>query len=216
MITMQDLKNREFWLKQRYRSIGGSDAACLLGMNPYMSNVELWEIRTHRRKRDDISDIPFVKYGIEAEEHLRELFKLDFPEYSVEYVENNLWINDRYPFAHASLDGWMTDEDGRKGILEIKTVNMVNQAMKRKWDDRIPDNYYCQVLWYMGVYEADFAELKAQLKWNRDGSIFLVTKHYHIERKDVEDEIDYLMEKGEEFYEYIKTDTCPPLVMPEI
>ena len=216
MITMHDLKNREFWLKQRFRSIGGSDAACLLGLNPYMNNVELWEIRTHRRKREDISDLPVVKYGIEAEEHLRELFKLDFPQYQVFYVENNLWVNDKYPFAHASLDGWMTDEEGRKGILEIKTVNMVNQAVKAKWDDQIPDNYYCQVLWYMGVYEADFAVVKAQMKWERGDSVMLVTKHYHIEREDVEDEIEYILQKGAEFHEYIKSDTCPPLNLPAI
>ena len=215
-VTMHDLKNREFWLNQRYRSIGGSDAATIMGVNPYMNNVELWEIRTHRRKREDISDVPYVRYGIEAEDHLRELFKLDYPQYQVEYVENNLWVNDKYPYAHASLDGWMTDEDGRRGVLEIKTVNVVNPAVKQKWDDRIPDNYYCQVLWYMGVYEADFAVIKAQLKWERGDSVLEVTKHYHIEREEVEDEIEYLMQKGAEVHEYIKSDTCPPLNLPEI
>lgn len=56
---------------------------------------------------------PYVKYGTEAEKHLRELFKLDYPQYQVGYVENNMFTNDKYPWAHASLDGWLMDRDGR-------------------------------------------------------------------------------------------------------
>jgi predicted phage-related endonuclease len=37
---------REGWLKERREGIGGSEAAAILGMNPYMTNVELWEYKT--------------------------------------------------------------------------------------------------------------------------------------------------------------------------
>ena len=86
---------------------------------------------------------------------------------------------------------------------------------KEKWNKQIPMNYYCQVLFYMAVCEADFAVLKAQLK-TVFGVPYLQTKHYHIERKDVQDDIDYLMKKGEEFWQYVKAGKCPPLVLPEI
>jgi len=115
MVKMKTLASHEEWLANR-KKIGGSDAACILGLNPYKSNIELFDIKTGRAEQEDISEKPYVKYGTEAEELLRELFKLDFPQYKVEYVENNMWTNDKYPFAHASLDGWLTDGNGRKGI----------------------------------------------------------------------------------------------------
>lgn len=216
MVEMIQLKDRAEWLEARKNRIGGSDAACIVGMNPYRSNVELWEIKTGQVEAEDISDKPYVKYGSEAEQHLRELFKLDFPQYKVSYVEDNMWLNDKYPFAHASLDGWLEDEQGRQGILEIKTTNILQSMQKGKWKNRIPDNYYCQVLWYLGVTDFDFAILKAQMKYDYEGDIMLNTKHYKIERKDVIEDIEYLFKEAKEFSEYVKNDTIPPLKLPVI
>ena len=208
---------REEWLEERKKGIGGSDAATILGLNPYKTNMQLWEEKTGRRQAEDISEKEYVKYGTNAEDLLRELFKLDYPKYEVKHDENTIIKHPKYPFLFASLDGTLIDiETGEMGILEIKTTNILQSMQKEKWKEKIPDNYYCQVLWYMGVYEADFAVLKAQLKWERGESVLEVTKHYQIELEEVKDEIDYLMNKGAEFYEYIKTDTCPPLNLPEI
>ena len=214
MVEMLTLNSREEWLQKRTSYIGGGECSCLVGLNPYMSNVELWAQKTGRAKREDISDKSFVRYGTEAEQYLRELFKLDFPQYKVDYVENNLWLNNIYPFAHASLDGWLTDADGRRGILEIKTTNILQSMQKEKWNHRIPENYYCQILHYLAITDFDFAILKAQLKYDYDGEIFLNTKHYFIERAEVEADISYLMQAEEKFAEYIVDDVEPPLILP--
>ena len=63
MISMQSFKTRQDWLKARQGRIGGSDAAAILGMNPYKTNVQLWEEKTGRRQHEDISEKPYVKYG---------------------------------------------------------------------------------------------------------------------------------------------------------
>ena len=187
-----------------------------MGRNPYKTNIELWQEKTGRTFPEDISDKPYVKYGIAAEEHLRELFKLDHPEYTVCYEENNIWINDQMPWAHASLDGWLIDQEGRNGIWECKTTNILQSMQKEKWKQQIPDNYYVQILHYLMVTEFDFAELKAQLKYDLGGEVYLQTRHYHIERSDVQEDIDYLMQKEAEFWEFVKSDTRPPLILPEI
>lgn len=216
MVKKNIFNNREDWLKNRILGIGGSEISAVVGCNPYMDNVTLWEIKTGRRRADDISDKPYVQYGTQAEEYLRALFALDFPQYKVMYEENNSFTNDRYPFAQASLDGWLEDDKGRAGILEIKTTEILRSMQKEKWKDRLPDNYYCQILYYLAVMDADFVVLKAQLKTDFGGDIQLHTKHYHIERSEVQDDIDYLMQKGAEFWEYVKSDTRPPLMLPEI
>lgn len=215
-VEMKILKTHEDWLKNRINGIGGSQISSVIGENPYMTNVELWEYKTGRSKPEDISDKPYVQYGTNAEHHLRELFALDFPQWKVEYVENNSWRNDKYPWALASLDGWITDEQGRRGVLEIKTTEILQSMQKEKWKDQIPMNYYCQVLFYMAVIEADFAILKAQLKTVFDGVPYLQTKHYTIEREKVQADIDYLMREGAAFWEYVKNDTRPPLRLPNL
>lgn len=217
MIHKTILDSREEWLEHRLNGIGGSEISAIIGCNPYMTNVDLWKYKTGQLEHEDISDKSYVKYGTNAEPLLRELFKLDYPEYEVFYEENNSFRNDKYPFALASLDGWLVErETGRKGVWECKTTNILQSMQKEKWNGRIPDNYYCQVLMYMAVIEADFAVLKAQLKTEFNGEVYCQTKHYKIERSDVEQDIEYIMQKGAEFWEYVKTRKQPPLLLPEI
>lgn len=217
MITMQQLESRSDWLRHRKSYIGGSDAACIVGENPWKTNQELWEEKTGRRKPEDISDKPAVKYGTMAEEHLRELFKLDYPGLRVDYVENNFWTNTEKQWAHASLDGWLTDEEGRLGILEIKTTTIQNAAQRAKWEEGIPQNYYCQILHYMMVTGAAFAILKAKIRWEIPGAEpFAQIKHYRVERVDVEADLEYLEEAEKEFARLIEEDKEPALILPEI
>ena len=217
MIEMSVLKDRNEWLENRFKGIGGSEISAVVGCNPYLDNVTLFEYKTGRKQAEDISEKPYVLYGTNAEEHLRALFALDFPQYKVEYVENNSFFNDKYPWARASLDGWLTDQDGRKGILEIKTSEILNSQHREKWkDDHIPQNYYCQIIFYMAVLEAEFCVLKAQLKTVFEGVPYLQTKHFFINREEVQEDMDYLMKKGGEFWEYVKKNQYPPLMLPPI
>ena len=133
------------WLNARH-GIGGSDASAVLGLSPYKTNVDLYLEKIGQRVPADISGEDYVRYGHDAEPLLRSLFALDHPEYKVEYFGDNMIRNEKYPWAHASLDGELTDQDGRKGILEIKTTNILQGMQREKWRDQIPDNYYIQVL----------------------------------------------------------------------
>lgn len=154
------------WLKARTYGIGGSDASAIVGMNPYKTNIDLFEEKIGRRVPEDISDKPYVRYGTLAEEHIRALFSMDYPEYKVSYHENRILRSKAYPFLQASLDGELEDENGRKGILEIKTTNILQSMQYEKWKDRIPDNYYIQVLHYLLVTGYEFVVLRAHLLGN--------------------------------------------------
>lgn len=212
---MKQCCSHEEWLARRTHSIGGSDASCIVGMNPYKTNIELYNEKKGIIRTEDISDKPYVIYGTKAEEYLRELFALDYPQYEVGYLENNMFTNSKYPYAHASLDGWLTDkETGKKGILEIKTTEILRSMQREKWKDRLPDNYYIQILHYLMVTEYDFVILKAQLKTTFEDDVYLQTKHYHIDRVDVEDDIQYLAEKELQFYECLKNGKEPNMVLP--
>ena len=208
--------SRAEWLKARTGQIGGSDASACVGMNPYKDNVQLWMEKRGLLIPEDISGKSYVQYGIRAEAHLRELFALDFPDYQVFYDENNLFLNPEYPWMHASLDGELVDPDGRKGILEIKTTNLLQSMQKERWKDRIPDNYFCQILHYLAVTGWEFAILKAQIKSEWAGEIRILTKHYKIERSEVEEDIRYLIDAEKRFWDCVVSGRKPDLILPEI
>lgn len=210
------LGSREEWLQARKNHIGGSDASACVGVNPYKSNVELWEEKSGLRLPEDISEKEYVIYGTRAEDYLRGLFSLDFPEYQVFYEDNNMFLNSDYPWMHASLDGELVDQAGRKGILEIKTTNLMQSMQKEKWQDQIPDNYFCQVLHYLAVTGYEFAVLKAQLKSKWGGELRITTKHYFIERKDVEEDIKYLVDAEKRFWKCVESGRRPDLILPAI
>lgn len=216
--------SRDEWLKARKNHIGGSDASACVGMNPYKDNIQLWEEKMGLVLPEDISEKSYVKYGTEAEMHLRELFAMDYPQYRVHYEENNMFLNPDYPWMHASLDGELeetvTDEDGnehiRHGILEIKTTNILQSMQKEKWRDRIPDNYYIQVLHYLAVTGWDFVVLKAQLKSEFFGDVRITTRHYRIEREDVLEDIAYLIDAERKFWDCVTSGRRPDLILPAI
>ena len=211
-----DSGDRSNWLANRSFGLGGSDAAAIVGMSPYKNNVQLWEEKTGLRKREDISWKPYVQYGIKAEPLIRSLFELDWPDMAVEYHPHRILRSKARPFMMASLDGELTDQNGRRGILEIKTSNIIQSVQYEDWKGRIPAAYYCQLVHYFAVTGYDFAILRAHLvsSWGTDRKTSV--RHYVIERSEVQDDMDFLIEQEAEFWQHIKSGTRPELVLPAI
>lgn len=205
--------NREQWLELRKHGIGASEAAAILGMNPWKTNIQLWQEKTSEIEPEDISDKPVVKYGNDAESLLRELFILDFPHYDVKYDEFKMFHNDKHPFIFATLDGWINGE--KMGVLEIKTTQIMNPMQWGKWKDGVPDNYYIQCLHQLLATGYDFAVLKAQIKHGFE-DVKLTTRHYFIEREDVLEDMEYLLEAEIKFWNQVQNKVKPALILPEI
>lgn len=217
-MTEITITNDKQWHLERAKGIGASEASAIIGMNPYMSNVDLWRIKTGRKKAADISSDAHVTYGHAAEGPLRELFALDYPQYEVEYRgAYDLVRNKDYPFILATLDGRLIERDtGRLGVYEGKTTEILKSMQKEKWYNGIPNNYYCQVIHQLIATEFDFTVLNAQLKRVYGWEVNTETRRYIIERSEVKDDIEYLMEQEINFWEkYVKRDIEPPLILPD-
>lgn len=214
---IHQINNHDEWLKTRQvQGIGGSEAGCILGKNKYQSNVELWELKTGKREAPDLSGNAAVQFGKYAEPLLRDLFKQDYPEYKVDYHEFWMYVNDEYPFIFATLDGELTDSDGRKGILEIKTTTIQNKSQWDEWENKIPDSYYVQILHQLAATGWEYAILKAYIRYYVDGEVRVTIRHYRIDRKDVESEISYLIQEEAKFWMNVQNNTRPALKLPEI
>ena len=218
---------RTEWLEERKKGIGGSDAAAILGLNPFVTNVELWEIKTGRKEQEDISEKECVKFGVAAEDHIRKMFALDYPEFTVSNQEFKTYTNPEYPFIKGSFDGNLLHiPTSKEGVFEAKTGTIRRYTDWVKWggknftEMRIPQNYYCQILHYFLVRkDFEYAVLKARLKEvavSQDG-IFNEQKvhirHYFIERFKCEADLQRLLTAEIKFWEYVEHDIRPPLIL---
>lgn len=189
------------------QGIGASEAAAVVGMSPWMSKLELWRLKVGAEKAKDLSGSAAVSRGVRMEPVLRDLYAAMHPHFTVDYHAYDILYQKERPFIFATLDGEVTDERGRKGILEIKTSSPNGKAGWAKWDGRVPDNYMTQILHQMLATGYEFVDLMASLE-NMDGDLSIRT--YHFERAEQETDMAWLLEKETDFYQNNVLNGVPP------
>lgn len=210
-------KSHDEWLENRKKGIGGSDAAAILGISPFKTNVDLWLEKTGQKEPDDISNEEKVKYGHDAEDSIRKLFILDHPEYELFHNEFMILRSNKYPFLQASLDGELTEiATGRKGIYEGKTTEIMNKRMLNEWNGQVPIYYYVQCLQYLIVTGYDFVWLRAELKFAWDMNRKEI-RDYYFTREEAINDMKYLFKKELIFWKKnIMEGVKPGLILPAI
>ena len=213
------LKSEAEWKQERSYGIGASECAAAIGMSKWKSNVQLWEEKVGLREPEDISGKPFVQFGHDAEPHIRALFALDHPELEVIYDSPYKIIrNTDHPFIFASPDGELIERaTGKRGGLEIKTTEIMRGTQWKQWDNRIPDQYYCQVCHQMIAADWEFVILRARIKWTtRERERRVDVREYRIDREDVEEDIKYIRGELIAFWKLVEEKQRPALKLPEI
>lgn len=191
--------NRKEWLKGRINSLGASEVSSVLGCG-FQTPLDLWNVKTGKVKPKDLSDNERVKYGTEAEEHLRALFALkSHDKYSIEYFPYRVYL-DEQNYRSCTLDGELTRLcDRTKGVLEIKTVQINSKRDLEEWNGKIKMTYYIQVCQQLSVTGYDFAVVYAELCFP-DGNSEL--RQYLIERSEqVENDIAYVERTAVKWWE---------------
>ena len=202
--------NENEWHEIRRKHIGGSDVSIIMGYNEYKNPVTLWEEKTGRKKQDDLTQNEAVQRGNMSENLLIEHFKINNPGYSVGKIENSL-ENLQFPFMIANLDGTLEHKELGKGVLEIKTATCHSYAVYLdKWKTDIPIEYYLQIQHYLSVTNYNYAILYADIRLEYTEEKRHEIKQYFIKRND--EDINQIVEKEKEFYQYLVEDKQPPLI----
>lgn len=208
-------KDRQEWLNERLYGIGGSDASCILGKNPWKNNQQLWFEKVNK-VYEEIEDNDAMRYGREAEEILFNLFKLKHDkEYtSLCHSTNSIFINHEFPYMRYSPDGLLVDKEGRYGLWECKTGKIKSASDSDNWRGRIPDNYYIQVLHGLLVGGFDFVVVNVELEYtDKDDNKYWIIKEYRIDRKDVLEDLWLLKTKEIEFWKSVENNIEPNLIL---
>ncbi|MBR3688947.1 MAG: YqaJ viral recombinase family protein [Lentisphaeria bacterium] len=185
--------SRDDWLKFRSGYIGGSDAAAVVGLNPFVSPFSLWAEKTGQQP-------PFEgNLATEVGTYLEEFVARKFTEQTGKKVrrENATILNDEYPWACADLDRVVIGEDAG---LEIKTVSSL--SLKHYKNGDYPPRFYVQCCHYLALTGKQRWYLSV-LIGNSDFRIFTIERD--------EDEIRALMDAEKSFWEdHVLTKTPPP------
>ena len=150
--------SKEQWLEARKCGIGGSDAASILGLNPYKSSVSVYIEKVDYIHGVSMSDKNIngckidnsneeANYRMELGNKLEDFVANEFSLKTGLKVRNvnGILKNDKYPFAIANIDRAVV---GEKAFLECKVTNSYS---KKVWQMGVPIHYQIQVNHYMAV-----------------------------------------------------------------
>ena len=179
------------WLEHRSKTIGGSDASAILGMNSYSSPYSVWAEKLGKLPPKE--DNEAMRIGRDLEAYVAQRFT----EKTGKKVrrENNIIANPQYPFAHANVDRMVVGEDAG---LECKTTSSLNITKFKNGE--FPDNYYAQCVHYMMVTGCK--------RWYL-GVLVLGRGFFDFTIERDEEEIAALAKSEADFWEYVKSSTPP-------
>nr|DAH22797.1 MAG TPA: Exonuclease [Caudoviricetes sp.] len=187
--------SKEEWTKLRSTTIGGSDAASIIGLNPHKSAYALWAEKTGKVIPEDISQKEAVRLGTDLEDYVAHRFM----ESTGKKVrrENYTVFRDDMPYAHANYDRLVI---GERAGLEIKTTNALN--LKKFKNGEFPANYYCQCCHYLLISGLDRWYL-AVLVLGVDFKVFTIERD--------EAELAALKMAEENFWYQVQNDLAPEI-----
>lgn len=149
--------NRDDWLEQRKKGIGGSDAANILGMG-YSSPLTTFLDKTGQLPPTP-DNMP-MKLGRALEQTVADLFE---EETGIKCRKSGyMFQSKQHPFMLANIDRLTADGT----FLECKTTTEWNKK-KIAFKGEIPAHWYCQCMHYMAVLGTPYCYL-AVLIGNRE------------------------------------------------
>jgi len=137
--------NYQDWLEDRakYPSIGASQSASIMGLNPWQTKVDVWHDLVYGA--DYSEDNLAMRLGREMEPILRKLF---MEQTGLKVLnDNKIRIHENYDYITTNLDGFVV---GEKVPVEYKTT-------AKPWDGEIPDHYFVQLQHQMMVSETPYS-----------------------------------------------------------
>ena len=186
--------SREEWLEQRKKTIGGSDAAAVLGLSKYTSPYAIWCEKTGKLIAKDRGPQEPLRLGRDLEEYVRHRWT----EVTGKALEPdpNFWYNTDNPFAHGNIDGLEVGEDAGFEAKTTASYDIYHQCREGSY----PEAWKVQMLHYMMV--------TGKQKWYL-GVLCFGKGFYCFELERDEAQIAALAEQERQFWQHVESGTPP-------
>jgi putative phage-type endonuclease len=141
--------NREQFLLDRKKGIGGSDVASILGVSPYRTALEVYQDKTSPELALD-EPTEDMQRGVRVEKYILQ----EYAEHSEVQLDANIptIVDKQYPFMRANIDAMVV---GQNVVIEAKST----KAPISTWEKGIPEYYKAQVAYYAMLADAEYVEV---------------------------------------------------------
>ena len=192
--------DRNAWLAARQEGIGGSEAAAVLGLNPWKSAFALWAEKTGKVEPDDLSENESVEWGTLLEPAIAEKYaKVTGRDLCVPVcTENGIMRHPDYPFIIGTPDRMIRDTKGIVGVLEVKTTGSHRAA---DWQTEPPVHYQVQGQQYAAISGVNLISYAVLIGGQKFHWCDMVRNDRFIA---------HLIEKEEWFWDLVRRDIPPP------
>ncbi len=172
---------RQEWLEQRRKGLGGSDIAAMLGLSKWKSPYQLYLDK--RGELPETDDNEAMYWGRELEPVIRNRYEL---ETGLKVISNEgIIVDPIYPFMLANLDGRIDENQ----ILEIKTAR-TGDGWGEIGSADIPIAYSLQCQWYLGRTGAAVCDV-AVLIGGSDFRLYQIEADFALQRMLEEAAIEF-------------------------
>ena len=185
-----DNQQRQTWLEERRKGLGGTDISAILGLNPWRTAYDVYLDKIGEAKPTE--ENMAMKMGTLLEPIIAEIYEETTHR---KLKECELIVHKDYNFIRGTPDRMV---DGEELGLEIKTLRSFNPFCKKsgsgwgeQYTDEIPQHYFLQVMWYMLLTEKPAFDVAA-LAGGQEFRIYTVYRDKDLEK--------LLIDKAEEFW----------------
>ncbi len=195
-----DPNNREAWLQERRKFIGGSEVAGIIGLSPWESPWSIWAYKKGLLSSDK-EMTPNMRWGVKLEPVIKREFE-ETEGYEVTGTQYIALHRDN-KVAGATLDG-LVRKDSQSPVLGPLEMKSSEFRSPEDWAAEIPVYYQTQCQWQM--YVTGTSHLWMAVFHGVSNPIGV----YEMERD--QSDIDYLVEEVEKFWtRYVLTGDSPPV-----
>ena len=141
--------NREQFLLDRKKGIGGSDVASILGVSPFRTALEVYHDKTSPELSLD-EPTEDMQRGVRVEKYILQ----EYAERSEVELNTNIptIVDQEYQFMRANIDAKVV---GQNVVIEAKST----KAPISSWEKGILEYYKAQVAYYAMLTNADYVEV---------------------------------------------------------
>lgn len=134
-------RNREEWLEARLKGIGGSEAAAVLGISPWVSPLTLYLRKLKMMPEQEGSQR--MQWGLDLEDAIANYYERETGRPTKKPPSFTIYQNTKHPYMMATIDRMIEPIDKRgPGVLQIKTGG---PGAIKDWQEEIPLYYQVQI-----------------------------------------------------------------------
>lgn len=194
MTTATTTTERATWLDSRRSGIGSSDAAAILGVNPWKSAFQVWSEKVGLAEPDDVSNKAAVRAGIALEPVVADLYSEETGRALLDHGRYAVRRHPTHSFMLATIDREIVGD--KPGVLECKATDLADP-----WEDGAP-------LWAQVQLAHQLVVLG--MTW---GSVAALIRRNRFTYADIELSArvgETLIREEERFWKMVETQTPPP------